>query len=58
MRKDLILTSEEKLSKRQRLEENRRMRFMQFSNIVNEVRSNNTQGSLNIYNKSEPIIVK
>ncbi|CAF4770602.1 unnamed protein product [Rotaria sp. Silwood1] len=56
MRKDFILTPEQKLSKQQRLEENRRMRSAQLNNFVSNILSENTNESPNIYNKLEPII--
>ncbi|CAF2902127.1 unnamed protein product [Rotaria sp. Silwood2] len=56
MRKDFILTPEQKLSKQQRLEENRRMRLGQVHSNVSDIQRKNTNEPLTIYNKYEPVI--
>ncbi|CAF0997215.1 unnamed protein product [Rotaria sordida] len=56
MRKDFILTPEEKLSKQLRLEENRRIRSTQMNSNINNVQRKTTNETPIIYNKCEPTI--
>lgn len=55
MRKDNILTPEEKLSKQQRLEANRRIRLTQISNNADNTNSKITAESPSIYTRCEPV---
>jgi hypothetical protein len=55
MRKDFILTAEEKLSKQQRLEENRRIRSTVISSNVTDIKRENTEQSPSINIKFESV---
>ncbi len=56
MRKDHILTPQEKLSKQQRLEENRRLRSTQINNNnFDDTKSQTTAESPSIYTECEPV---
>lgn len=55
MRKDHILTPEEKLSKQQRLEANRLIRLSQISNNSDDIKQEIIPESPSIYTKCEPV---
>jgi hypothetical protein len=55
MRKDFILTPEEKQLKKQRLEENRRLRSTQSISNANPIKTEYIDESPVIYTKCEPV---
>lgn len=55
MRKDHILTTEEKLSKQQRLEENRRLRSSQMNNKFDDTKNEIIPESPSIFTEFQPV---
>jgi hypothetical protein len=55
MRKDLILTPEEKLAKQQRLDANRRIRSIQTKSETNDIKIECTEESSSVYANYPPV---